>query len=163
MRCKGYAIGLTVSQHGATSAYDTVENMRSSYSRPMMEFTFKDKAMADKAQLVLATLVGEGGTFRKGAVTEVAIDTVSSDDLIERLVKSDVRVAEAKRMKRSLEEVYIDIIKRAKGHHELEPSEDCSCQRDARDHFVQRDHNLYGVLRVMVRFAEWPDSGRNDV
>ncbi|MGD0817900.1 MAG: ABC transporter ATP-binding protein [Methanomassiliicoccales archaeon] len=106
---------IAILQHGTIRAYDTVENMRSIYSRPMMEFTFKDEAMADKAQLVLAALLGEGGTFRKGLVTEAATDTVTPEELIERLVKNGIRVTEAKRMKRSLEEVYIDIIKQAGG------------------------------------------------
>ena len=106
---------IAILQHGTIRAYDTVENMRSAYSRPMMEFTFLDEATAERAQPVLATLVGEGGTVRKGPVTEVATDVVPSDELIERLVKSNVRVAEARRMKRSLEEVYIDIIKQAGG------------------------------------------------
>jgi aspartate oxidase len=79
----------------------------------MMEFTFKDDATADRAQLVLNALIGEGGIFRKGPVIEVATDSVPPDELIERLVQNGVRVTEAKRMKKSLEEVYIDIIKQA--------------------------------------------------
>jgi ABC-2 type transport system ATP-binding protein len=106
---------IAILQHGTIRAYDTVENMRSTYSRPMMEFTFIDEATADRAQPVLAASVGEGGIFRKGAVTEVATDTVPPEELIERLVKNGIRVAEAKRMKRSLEEVYLDIIKQAGG------------------------------------------------
>jgi ABC-2 type transport system ATP-binding protein len=106
---------IAILQHGTIRAYDTVENMRSTYSRPMMEFTFIDEATADRAQPVLAASVGEGEIFRKGAVTEVATDTVPPEELIERLVKTGIRVAEAKRMKRSLEEVYLDIIKQAGG------------------------------------------------
>jgi ABC-2 type transport system ATP-binding protein len=106
---------IAILQHGTIRAYDTVENMRSTYSRPMMEFTFVDEVTAERAQPVLAALVGESGTFRKGEVTEVATDTVPPEDLIEGLVKGGIRVTEAKRMKRSLEEVYIDIIKQAGG------------------------------------------------
>jgi ABC-2 type transport system ATP-binding protein len=104
---------IAILQHGTIRAYDTVENMRSTYSRPTIEFTFKDEAMTDKAQLVLAAMVGEGGISRNGLVLQVATDTVPADDLIEKLVKGDVRLTEAKRMKMSLEEVYIDIIKQA--------------------------------------------------
>jgi ABC-2 type transport system ATP-binding protein len=104
---------IAILQYGTIRAYDTVENMRSTYSRPMMEFTFKDDATADRAQLVLNALIGEGGIFRKGPVIEVATDSVPPDELIERLVQNGVRVTEAKRMKKSLEEVYIDIIKQA--------------------------------------------------
>jgi hypothetical protein len=43
----------------------------------------------------------------------VATDSVPPEELIERLVQNGVRVTEAKRMKKSLEEVYIDIIKQA--------------------------------------------------
>jgi ABC-2 type transport system ATP-binding protein len=106
---------IAILQHGTIRASDTVENMRSTYSRPMMEFAFGDEAVADRAQLVIAALVGEGSYFRKGAAIEAATDTVSAEELIERLVKNDVRVSEARRMKRSLEEVYIDIIKQTGG------------------------------------------------
>ena len=106
---------IAILQQGTIRAYDTVENMRSTYSRPMMEFTFNDEGSAEKAQPIITALVGDDGYFRKGSVIEVATDNVTSEELIERLVKGDVRVSEAKRMKRSLEEVYIDIIKHTGG------------------------------------------------
>jgi ABC-2 type transport system ATP-binding protein len=106
---------IAILQHGTIRAYDTVENMRSAYSRPVMEFTFIDVTTADRAQPVLAALVGDGGTFRRGEVTEVATDTVPPEELIDRLAKGGFRMTEAKRMKRSLEEVYIGIIKQAGG------------------------------------------------
>jgi ABC-2 type transport system ATP-binding protein len=106
---------IAILQHGTIRAYDTVENMRSTYSRPMMEFTFIDNQTADRAQLLLAALVGEGGTFRKGMTIEVATDLITPEELIERLVKNGIRLSEAKRMKKSLEDVYIDIIKQAGG------------------------------------------------
>ncbi len=104
---------IAILQHGTIRAYDTVENMRSTYSRPMMEFTFRDEDMARKAQMVLTTLIGGEGVFNNGIVVQVASDSVPAEDLIETLVKNEVRVTEAKKMKMSLEEVYIDIIKQA--------------------------------------------------
>lgn len=104
---------IAILQHGTIRAYDTVENMRSTYSRPMMEFTFRDEAMARKAQMVLTTMMRGEGVFLNGTVVQVTSDSVPAEDLIEKLVKNDVRVTEAKRMKMSLEEVYIDIIKQA--------------------------------------------------
>jgi ABC-2 type transport system ATP-binding protein len=106
---------IAILQHGTIRAYDTVENMRSTYSRPMMEFAFRDDFMARKAQLVLTAVVGEGGVFNNGLVLQVASDSIPAEDLIEKLVKNDVKVTEAKKMKMSLEEVYIDIIKQAGG------------------------------------------------
>jgi ABC-2 type transport system ATP-binding protein len=104
---------IAILQHGTIRAYDTVENMRSTYSRPMMEFNFNDSANADRAQTVLAALVGEGEVVRKGLTIEVVTVSVTAEDLIDRLVKNDVRLSEAKKIKMSLEEVYIDIIKHA--------------------------------------------------
>jgi ABC-2 type transport system ATP-binding protein len=106
---------IAILQHGTIRAYDTVENMRSTYSRPMMEFTFNDEGMADKARAVLSAMVGEGGAFRNGLVVQAATDSLQAEDLIEKMVNNGVRIAEAKRMKMSLEEVYIDIIKQAGG------------------------------------------------
>ncbi len=106
---------IAILQHGTIRAYDSVENMRSKYSMPMMEFTFVDDLAADRAHQVLSGLVGEHGTFRKGLTIEVATDLITPDELIERLVKSGIRLSEARRMKKSLEDVYIDIIKQAGG------------------------------------------------
>lgn len=104
---------IAILQQGTIRAYDTVENMRSTYSRPMMEFNFSDSSTADKAQTFLAALVGEGDVVRKGQSIEVATVSVTGEELIEKLVRNGVRLSEAKKMKMSLEEVYIDIIKHA--------------------------------------------------
>jgi ABC-2 type transport system ATP-binding protein len=104
---------IAILQHGTIRAYDTVENMRSKYGRPMMEFSFPDVADADRAQAVIAALVGEDGTVRKDLSIEAATDSITAEELIQKLVMGGVRLSEAKRMKRSLEEVYIDIIKQA--------------------------------------------------
>ncbi|HEY3419872.1 MAG TPA: ABC transporter ATP-binding protein [Methanomassiliicoccales archaeon] len=104
---------IAILQHGTIRAYDTVENMRSTYSRPMMEFNFNDESTAERAQTVLVALVGEGGVTRRNLAIEVATDSVAAEDLIEGLVKGGIRLSEARRMKRSLEEVYIDIMKQA--------------------------------------------------
>ena len=72
---------IAILQHGTIRAYDSVENMRSKYSMPMMEFTFVDDLAAAGPTRSCSGLMGEHGTFRKGLTIEVATDLITPDEV----------------------------------------------------------------------------------
>ena len=97
-------------QRGKIIAYDSLENLRNDYREPSVEITLTDSKSASKAEAVLGTIdyVGRLSVNANRVVACLKEDRTS--ELIFQLVSVGIRVEEVKRVSRSLEDIYLEVI-----------------------------------------------------
>ncbi|PXF51512.1 MAG: ABC transporter ATP-binding protein [Candidatus Methanophagaceae archaeon] len=118
---------IAILQNGELRAYDSVENLRRRFSRPVVEVAFADSEEAARALQVVGSLeqdfVADCELEREGRGKGVRLRVAlkqkqgqgqgaeSPSRLLERLVRAGVKVEELKRVEKSLEEVYLEIVR----------------------------------------------------
>jgi len=106
---------IVILQKGEMRAYDTVENLRMKFSKPAVEISLTDEKEAEKALDLLNSLDYVSECERDGLRITATIRGEKTSTILSALMKDGVRVEEARKVTKSLEDVYLDIVRRSEG------------------------------------------------
>jgi ABC-2 type transport system ATP-binding protein len=106
---------VAIIQNGQIRAYESISNLRSNSSRPVVQFTMSgDDDVARATAYLNAQSYVESVSTENRSLTVTLNDDVKSSRLLTALVKDGVTIEEARRMTRTLEDVYLEIMREAK-------------------------------------------------
>jgi ABC-2 type transport system ATP-binding protein len=106
---------IAIIQNGEIKAYDSVANLRGKSSQPVVRFTLsEDEDVSKAARFIEGQSYVAGVRADNHSLTITLSDGKASAKLLTALVKHGVSVEEAQRMTRSLEDVYLEIMREAK-------------------------------------------------
>ena len=102
---------IAILQRGEIKAYDTVENLRSQFTTPVVEIAFSDSREVEKALNLLSSLdyVSDCKQYNSGIAVTLA-ESERSSTLLSFLMEKGIKVEEIKRVTKSLEDVYLEIV-----------------------------------------------------
>jgi len=106
---------IAILQNGEMRAYDTVENLRKKFSKPAVEVTLTDEKEAEKALDLLNSLDYVSECERDGLRITATVKGEKTSTIISVLARDGIKVEEAKKVTKSLEDVYLDIVRRSEG------------------------------------------------
>jgi len=106
---------IAILQKGEMRAYDTVENLRKKFSKPAVEISLTDEKEAEKALDLLNSLDYVSECERDGLRITATIKGEKASTIISVLTRDGVRVEEARKVTKSLEDIYLDIVRRSEG------------------------------------------------
>jgi ABC-2 type transport system ATP-binding protein len=106
---------IAIIQNGSIKAYDSVSNLRSNASQPVVKLTIGGDEDIQKA----VSFLNSQSYISNVAIDQRVLTTTLSDEkkaagLLATLVKQGINVEEAQRITRSLEDVYLEIMQEAK-------------------------------------------------
>ena len=103
---------IAILQRGEIKAYDTVDNLRGKFTKPVVEIALSDIGEVEKALVLVSALdyVSECNRHNDGITVTLAESEMSST-LLSFLVQKGVKVEEIKRVSKSLEDVYLEIVR----------------------------------------------------
>jgi ABC-2 type transport system ATP-binding protein len=102
---------IAILQRGEIKAYDTIDNLKGKFSKPVVEITLPDNREVEKALELLSSLdcVSDCSRHNDG-ITVTLTESEMSSTLLSFLVEKGVKVEEIKRVSKSLEDVYLEIV-----------------------------------------------------
>ncbi|MBP1929878.1 ABC-2 type transport system ATP-binding protein [Methanolinea mesophila] len=100
---------------GRIKALDSVQHLTTAGKKTSFSITLASPGQADEAEGVIAGLAGVGEITRTDNRLEMTLLTAPSHEIVAALVKHGVQVEEARIQKRSLEEIYLDVMRQAEG------------------------------------------------
>jgi len=102
---------IAILQRGEIKAYDTVENLRSQFTTPVVEIAFSDSREVEKALNLLSSLdyVSDCKQYNLG-IAVTLVESKRSSTLLSFLMEKGIKVEEIKRVTKSLEDVYLEIV-----------------------------------------------------
>ena len=106
---------IAILQKGEIKAYDTVENLRSKFSKPAIEIALADDEEAEKALDLLASLDYVSECERDGLRITATIEGEKTSTVLSVLMKDGIKVEEAKKVTKSLEDIYLSLVRRSEG------------------------------------------------
>jgi ABC-2 type transport system ATP-binding protein len=106
---------VAILQQGSIRAYDSVEHLRASERTPVYEITLADPATAGQACTVVRGVDGVRSCSADGGVVTVSLEGSAAPLMLRELVRAGVDIMEARRVTRSLEDVYLDVVHRSGG------------------------------------------------
>ena len=102
---------VAVIKAGELRAYDTVENLRGDGKGHTLDISASDEGDAARAEDLLRNLPEVTTISRTGADIRLSTSIDSAAPVITSLVAAGIRLEEVRRISRSLEDVYIDLVK----------------------------------------------------
>ena len=104
---------IAILQRGEIKAYDTVDNLRGRYTKPTVEIALSDGREVEKALNLLSSLnyISECKQHNDG-ITVTLTESEMSSTLLSFLVEQGLKVEEIKRVTKSLEDIYLEIVRR---------------------------------------------------
>jgi ABC-2 type transport system ATP-binding protein len=100
---------------GRIKALDSVQRLTTAGKTTGFSITLANPAQAGEAERVLTTLEGIGEVTRDDNRLEMTLMTTPAHEVVAVLVRSGILVEEARIQKRSLEEIYLDVMRQAEG------------------------------------------------
>ena len=103
---------IAILQRGEIKAYDTVDNLRGRYTKPTVEIALSDGREVEKALNLLNSLnyISECKRHNDG-ITVTLTESEMSSTLLSFLVEQGLKVEEIKRVTKSLEDIYLEIVR----------------------------------------------------
>lgn len=101
---------IAILHRGTIKAYDTVENLRRKFSKPVVEIVLADNEEAERALQIISSLDFVSDCEREDARITVVLKEKSSSTLLNTLIREGIKVEELKKVEKSLEDVYLDIV-----------------------------------------------------
>jgi ABC-2 type transport system ATP-binding protein len=100
---------------GRIRALDSVERLTAAGKKTVFSVTLADPAQSGEAMGVISSLEGMEVVARNERVLTMVLATTSAPEVIAALVKNGILIEEARIQKRSLEEIYLDVMREAEG------------------------------------------------
>jgi ABC-2 type transport system ATP-binding protein len=105
---------IAILQKGEIRAYDTVENLRKKSSKPAVEIALSSNKEVEKAQILLNSLDYVSECQRDNFRVTVIMKGEETSTVLSMLMKDGIKVEEVKKS-RSLEDIYLNIIRQSEG------------------------------------------------
>jgi ABC-2 type transport system ATP-binding protein len=102
---------IAILNRGTIQAYDKVENLRNKFSNPVFEIILTDDANAKNAFDLLQSLDYVSDCKLDGLGIIATLKEENYSKILNELVGNDIKVEEAKKLAKSLEDVYLDVVK----------------------------------------------------
>ncbi|MBC2699867.1 MAG: ABC transporter ATP-binding protein [ANME-2 cluster archaeon] len=102
---------IAILHRGTIQAYDKVENLRNTFSNPVFEIILTDAANAKNAFDLLQSLDYVSDCKLDGLGITATLKEENYSNILNELVGNGIKVEEAKKLAKSLEDVYLDIVK----------------------------------------------------
>jgi len=102
---------IAILHRGTMQAYDRVENLRNKFSNPVFEITLTDAANAKNAFDLLQSLDYVSDCKLYGLGITATLKEENYSNILNELVGNGIKVEEAKKLAKSLEDVYLDVVK----------------------------------------------------
>jgi len=109
---------IAILQSGEIKAHDTVKNLRDKTGKPRVEITLSDSKDAEKALTILSSLDFVSDCEREDLRITAVIRDEKSSTILSVLMKNGIVVEEIKRVTKSLEDVYLDIVQKGREQNE---------------------------------------------
>jgi len=109
---------IAILQSGEIKAHDTVKNLRDKLGKPRVEITLSDSRDAEKALNILNSLDFVSDCERDDSRITAVIRDEKSSTILSVLMKNGIVVEEIKRVTKSLEDVYLDIVQKGREQNE---------------------------------------------
>ena len=106
---------IAILQKGEIKAYDTIENLRKMFSEHAVEIAFTDDEEAEKALDLLNSLDYVSKCEREGLKITVNVENEKISMILSSLTKDGIRVEEVKKVTKSLEDIYLSIVRQSEG------------------------------------------------
>ena len=102
---------IAILQRGEIKAYDTIDNLRSKFTKPVVEIAFSDSREVERALNLMSSLdyVSDCSQYNGGIAVTLA-ESKRSSTLLSFLMRKGIKVEEIKRVAKSLEDVYLEIV-----------------------------------------------------
>jgi ABC-2 type transport system ATP-binding protein len=100
---------------GRIRALDSVRHLTTAGKKTGFSVTLADPAQAGEAGRVLSSLGGIEDLSVSDNFIRMNLSAISSHEVITALVRGGIRIDEARIQKRSLEEIYLDVMRQAEG------------------------------------------------
>jgi len=104
---------IAILQRGEIKAYDTVENLRRKFGKPAVEIALADNEEAEKALDLLNSLDYVSECERDGLRIIAIIKDEKTSTILNVLMKEGIRVEEVKKVTKSLEDIYLNIVRQS--------------------------------------------------
>lgn len=102
---------IAILHRGAIKAYDSVENVRRKFSKSAFAIAFAREEDAESALDLIQSLDYVSTCERDNAWITVVLKEKSASTLLSTLVRKGIKVEELKKLEKSLEDVYLDIVR----------------------------------------------------
>jgi ABC-2 type transport system ATP-binding protein len=102
---------IAILQRGEIKAYDTLEKLRKKFGTPVVEIAFTNDEETAKALGLLDSLDYVSECKRNGLKITIIIEDGKTSTLLGTLMKNDVKVEEIKNDTKSLEDIYLNIVR----------------------------------------------------
>jgi ABC-2 type transport system ATP-binding protein len=104
---------IAILQRGQIKAYDTIENLGKKFSRPAVEIALTYGEEAEKALDLLNSLDYVSECEREGLKITANIENAETSMILSSLTKDGIRVEEVKKVTKSLEDIYLSIVRQS--------------------------------------------------
>lgn len=109
---------IAILQSGEIKTHDTVKNLRDKKGKPRVEITLSDSKDAENALNLLNSLDFVSNCEREDSRITAVIRDEKSSTILSVLMKNGIVVEEIKRVTKSLEDVYLDIVQKGREQNE---------------------------------------------
>ncbi|MDD1709424.1 MAG: ABC transporter ATP-binding protein [Methanoregulaceae archaeon] len=106
---------VAILHQGRIRALDSIQHLTSAGKKTGFSITLADTTQASEAEDLLSSFGGIGEITRNGNVLGMMLVTIHAHEVVTTLVKNGIWVEEARIQKRSLEEIYLDVMRQAEG------------------------------------------------
>ncbi|MCX6700176.1 MAG: ABC transporter ATP-binding protein [Methanomicrobiales archaeon] len=106
---------VAILHRGTIRAYDSIERLRAGSSGTDLEITLSDPALGDRAVAIITGTPGVTTTSQEHGHIKVTLSGTSGSPVLEALIKEGFGVEEAVRRKRTLEEIYLGVVREVGG------------------------------------------------
>jgi len=106
---------IAILQRGEIRAYDTVENLRRKFSKPAVEIALTDDREAEKALALLNSLDYVSECEQDGLRITAITKGEKTSTVLSALMKEGIVVEEVRKVTKSLEDIYLDVVRRSEG------------------------------------------------
>jgi ABC-2 type transport system ATP-binding protein len=108
---------VAILQAGQLKAYDTIENLRHRSTKQAVEIIFYDNEEAEKAHMLLNNIDYINNCKQEGnRITAVLGGNQGASVLLSLLAQRGIKIEEFKKLTRSLEDIYLEVVKNEPKH-----------------------------------------------
>jgi len=104
---------IAILQGGRIKAYDTIENLEKKFSRPAIEIALTDDEDAEKSIDLLNSFNYVSECEREGLKITANVENEKISMILSSLMKNGIKVEEVKKDTKSLEDIYLSIVKQS--------------------------------------------------
>jgi len=106
---------IAILQRGEMRAYDTVRSLRRKFSKPAVEIALTDNREAEKALDLLNSLDYVSECERDGLRITAITKGEKTSMVLSALMKEGIMLEEVRKVTKSLEDIYLNIVRRSEG------------------------------------------------